>query len=166
MKTIILTSKTHGNKECFVDDEDYDFLMQWKWHVELNHGNYYAIRHEKPSGQKLTAIKMHRVVMKVTEKHEIVDHENHNTLDNQKSNLRRCNVIQNAKNRSSYGKSQYLGVSFMKKKAETGNPNVWQANCQNRYIGLFKTEEEAARAYDQKALEVHGEFANLNFKLK
>ena len=36
------------------------------------------------------------------------------------------------------------------------------AHCANKYIGLFKTAEEAAAAYDRAAARKFGEFAHPN----
>lgn len=85
---------------ALVDDEDYDYLMQWSWYAsnESRGTKWYAIRRE--NGVK---IRMHRAVIerprKVWEgidfsiaqtyiaKGMVVDHINHNSLDNRRENL-------------------------------------------------------------------------------
>ena len=63
-----------------------------------------------------------------------------------------------------HGKSKYKGVS------SSGNhTSPWKAEIKyhgRRYqLGHHKTEEEAARAYDKKCLELRGPDARLNFPL-
>ena len=36
-------------------------------------------------------------------------------------------------------------------------------NNKKIYVSAHKTKEEAARAYDKKAIELHGEYAQLNY---
>ena len=93
-----------------------------------------------------------------------VDHIDRNKLNNHLSNLRWCTREENQHNRSKQKKdttSVYKGVYFDKK------ANKWRAqikhNGQQIHIGYFLDESEAGRAYDRKANELFGEFANLNF---
>lgn len=156
MREIILTQ----GKVALVDDEDYEFISQWKWHYDGTHGGY-AIRTQR-QGKRSLHFKMHRVIMGVTDPQILVDHRDVDGLNNQRSNLRVCSHRQNncnkvkSKNRS----SRYKGVSFYKKYG------TWEAgicvNYKNIYLGRFETEEEAALAYNRKAVELHGEFALLN----
>ena len=104
---------------------------------------------------------MHRFILGITEKHILVDHKDHNGLNNQLNNIRPCTHSQNMQNRvSSGGTSKYVGVCFLKKK------NRWQSQLRcgaKKYnIGEFKTEEDAVKARDIKAKEIFGEFAFIN----
>ncbi len=93
MKLIPLTQ----GKFAQVDDEDYDYLNQWKWYTTKNHKTFYAARHIRINGkQKL--IYMHRVIMNIIKGYK-TDHIDHNGLNNQKYNLRICTCQENNRNR-------------------------------------------------------------------
>lgn len=145
-----------GDKFAFVDDEDFELLNSYSWwlHDGYARSNTYG-----------SYVRMHNLLKKCSKGLEL-DHINGNRLDNRKSNLRECTRSQNCQNRIARPNtsSQYKGVSLVRKlgkwKAEICPPNN---NRRNLYLGLFTDEETAARAYDQKAVELFGEFAKLNF---
>jgi hypothetical protein len=142
---------------AIVDSEDFDFLNQWTWTArKATHKHYYAQRKRWVNGKK-KYIKMHRLIMNAPDD-MIVDHINRNTLDCRKSNMRLCTIAQNNCNRKASGKSKYLGVTI-----RNGKP-IAQITHNNKvyYLGTFKSEKDAAIAYNKAALEYHGEFANLN----
>jgi hypothetical protein len=90
-----------------------------------------------------------------------IDHINGDKTDNRIENLRNCTVQENNFNKESTGgKSKYKGVYLEKAR------NLWCASIcasgKRSYLGRFKTEKEAALAYNVKAIELHGEFAYLN----
>jgi|TARA_R110000824_G_scaffold14877_1_gene63025 hypothetical protein len=172
MKKIIIESKTHGRHEVLVDDEDYDHLNEHKWHVHKTiEGTFYAVRKSPiDSNGKQSSIFIHRGITNAP-KGMVVDHINGNPLDNRKENLRVCTTAENCRNRgkSKNNKSGYKGVSYHKKAKHMINEykSPWQSmivfNRKLMCLGMYKTKEEAARAYDQKAIELFGEFALLNF---
>ena len=156
MKEIPLTQ----GKCALVDDEDYDFISQWKWWVHLNRHTSYAVRRVGGRSESKT-IWMHRLILKSPDQ-LLVDHIDGNGLNNQKSNLRFASQAQNLRNtgkRSAYKK--YKGTSLKRDR--------WEAricfNNQKFYLGSFESEEEAAEAYDKAAMDFFGEFAYLNFPL-
>ncbi len=154
MKTIPLTQ----GKVAIVDDEDYDYLMQWKWHYDRG----YARRKYRIDGNKTKGIFLHRVINK-TPKSLFTDHINGNKLDNRKENLRNCTNKQNQRNsrKQLNTSSKYKGVCFDRQ------TNLWKATIRtgkgNKHIGRYANALEAALAYDGMAAILFGEFAKLNF---
>lgn len=96
---------------------------------------------------------------------QLVDHINHNGLDNRKANLRLATAAQNARNRQkckSKKTSKYKGVCWHKRdKKWTGRILV---NSKSIALGYFEDEKEAARAYDRAARKYYGEYAEPNFE--
>lgn len=160
MKNIDLTK----GKVAIVDDEDYEWLSQWNWkYISL-----YAARPIKFNG-KYKQMYMHREIMglEIDDPREVDHRKNTGNidygLDNRKENLRICDTTQNQGN----GKirkdntSGYRGVSWQKPLSK------WRTHIRYRGItynlGYFYDIIAAAKAYDKKAKELFGEFANLNF---
>lgn len=105
---------------------------------------------------------MHRLIMGFPEG-KYVDHINGNSLDNRKSNLRVCTNSENQRNRykTIRNTSGYKGVRLNTKRnkydAEIGH------HGKHYYLGTFLNPVDAAKAYDEMARKLHGEFAVLNF---
>ena len=97
---------------------------------------------------------MHRFILGLRGK-VITDHKDTNRLNNCRDNIRRATRAQNAMNRSTY-REQYKGVY------RTPYGRFHAVVKSNRYLGTFDTPEEAARAYNEAATQLFGEFARLN----
>lgn len=160
MKTIPLTK----GKFALVDDEDYEFLVQWKWHVSLSrYGGAYAKRVEIVNGKHIK-ISMHALLLRFPEARQI-DHIDRNGLNNCKANLRPANAVQNGAN----GKFRVNNTSGFKGVAWHKQSGKWCArlrvNRQAHWLGLFASNVEAAHAYDRAALAMSGDFAATNQRL-
>jgi len=173
VKEINLTQK----KITLVDDNDYNKLMQMgNWHAnkctdKLKNNKtvdrFYAKRDIWLGKGKKKRLLMHRVIMNVPN-NMCIDHINHDTLDNRKENLRICTPVQNQQNQIQQKNttSKYKGVYLAKNRYKNKIYTYWQAqiviNKKHMYLGIFKTEIEAAMVYNKKAKELFGEFALLN----
>lgn len=144
-----------------VDDEDYELLSQWCWSATKCCDKIYA-RRTKKYGNKKVHIYLHRFLMNVhlCDKTVFCDHKDRDTLNNQKENLRICTAADNQRNKTKKrnGIHKYIGVSVNHKRFSASLTH----NGKRVYIGTYDTQEEAALAYNNKKIELHGEFANLN----
>ncbi len=176
MKEIQLTQ----GKTTLVDDEDFEWLSQYKWCVRKDRKTCYAYINITIQSQnkdqnikyKLKRLLIHRVIIerklgRELTSEEWIDHIDHNGLNNQQSNLRICNMSQNGGNsikQKYYAKkpttSKYKGVYWHKRDQK------WEAhirvNGKKIYLGRFINEVEAAKAYDIAASKYFGQFANFN----
>ena len=166
MKIIEIVKRNGDKYNVQVDDEDYEWLNQWKWHLS-GPPNRYAVRTNisKENGKYIyKSIFMHRELLK-TEKENIVDHIDRNSLNNQKHNLRIANNSQNAANRNKKPRKncKYIGIQYKKWK-NTKEHWVGIIKKDNKYYNTYKyyTQLEAAMAYNELAKKYHGEFAILN----
>jgi len=156
-KEIILTQ----GKVAIVDNEDYDYLNQFKWYASNKNGKFYVQKKITVSKNKTTCISMHRFIMKPN-KGMVIDHLDGNPLNNKKNNLRICTHAENMRNSKIRinNKSGYKGVSYQE------NSNNYRASIRFNNIkiniGDFIDPIDAARAYNAAALKYHGEFAHLN----
>lgn len=145
-----------------VSEEDRG-LEAYRWYVNRV-GSY---PHSRKDGG---TIFIHREVLarsigRPLKKGEYADHINHDTYDNRRGNLRLANSSQSIANRrclSTKGSSRYKGVSFDKKRGRWCGRIAY--GPMRVRLGYFDTEDEAANVYDQWALQLHGEFAYLNFE--
>lgn len=146
---------------ALVDDADFDDLNAFRWHALTGNaaGKFYAARGIGDGRVEL----MHRRITGFPEG-MVVDHLDGDPLNNVRSNLRVCTRWENAANRQkTHGSSRFKGVSWHKR------GQAWQAavrvHRKGHYVGWFKDEEDAARAYDAAARLLLGANAPLNFPL-
>ena len=133
-----VTGYANDDKEFLFDIEDYDIIKNFTWSIN-NRG--YLLNKE---GQLF-----HRVILDLYKQEDnecVVDHINHNKLDNRKKNLRICQQIDNAHNLrlSINNTSGVTGVQWMKDR------NKWRAfitiENKKKYLGDFYNKEEAIKA--------------------
>jgi len=152
---------TRGHK-AMVDDADYESLAQYKWYALVTKHGVYAVRDSGKRGVNRVTHLMHRVITDCP-KGMMVDHKNHNTLDNTRGNLRVCDASENAANsrRKSFAErgvtSIYKGVSFSK--AHNKFRTRIMVRGKTNELGLFACEKEAAKFYNETAKKLLGDFA-------
>ena len=139
---------------AIVYKSDYGWLSKFVWHATGRPQQLYAA-----TGTSIGQVLMHTMIMG----NKKPDHKNGNSLDNRRSNLRPATPAQNSYNKGPYGESsKYMGVCRDKERSKW----LAQIKCaikRKRYIKRFDDEIEAAKWRDNKATELFGEFARLNF---
>ena len=159
MKQVPLTQ----GQFAIIDDEDYEFITQWKWFAMKKKRGYKTIFYAARRSTKIVngvrrrcMIWMHREINK-TSNNSLTDHKDGNGLNNIRSNLRDATQRQNSRNvKSAYGVSKYKGVHWDKQK------NKWRASIRIdgrlKCLGRYYNEEDAANAYNVAAKSEFGDF--------
>lgn len=154
---LIIHSKKYGSKLVHFDDCDAMVVLKYKWGIKHYNGVFYAI-HRGCRNQK--SILMHRLLMGADSVD--IDHRDGNGLNNRRNNLRFATISQNTQNR---GKQKNNTTGF-KGVVYHGWINKYsaclRANKVKRWGGYFNTAADAAKKYNEMALQYHGEFARLN----
>ncbi|MCK9591429.1 MAG: HNH endonuclease [Methanoregula sp.] len=139
-------------KVALVDDEDFEELNRYRWHVDKNGNTFYAVRNCDGGTSKTgrTKILMHRIITGISKELEI-DHIDGNGLNNQKSNLRKVTHRKNGQNRHQEKTSRFPGVCWHK--CSGSWISQLRINGKVKYLGLSKTEEEAHQKYKEAVLQ-------------
>lgn len=176
-ETVILKS-TRG-KEILISRNDFETVRKWYWGIassdsggECLQVREYVIRRigkTRPADPKFGRnIMLHRFIMDAP-RDVVVDHINHDTLDNRRENLRLCTTAENGWNLRPFlnkhtKTSRYKGVALRKERSHCRCKWLVHVakNGSNKRIGTFKEEYDAAQIYNFVAAELYGEFACLN----
>lgn len=148
----LIIRDTKGNEvaRTKIDKEDIDRICICKWNIKENLDGSIYIRN-KINGY------LHRFILNCNDNDKQVDHINHDTLDNRKSNLRICSSSENRCN-VRVGNNNKLGI----KNINLTRNNTYQVRITKNGKVIhknFKTLEEAIEWRDNKLEELHGEFA-------
>lgn len=155
---------------AIVDIDDFDAVNQWKWSATLTKGKVYAKRSiyigTFNGKRKQKSVLLHRFIAGLDDPSKKVDHKDGDGLNCSKTNLRVCrtdtdNCANSVKHQINTSSSKYKGVCLYRRLG------LWQTSVKcngvNYYVGLYRNEVDAAKAYDVKARELFGEFARTNF---
>lgn len=140
---LIFNHPKYGKLISYIDMEDYIRIKNKTLHISYSKNEY---RLKFGNGEM-----MHRYIMNCP-KEKVVDHINHNSLDNRKENLRICTQAENQKNRklSKNNKTGYSGIRLDKRY----NSYLVEIGKDKHYIGSFKNIEDAVTARN-KYLKEH-----------
>lgn len=152
-----------GGQKIRVDKCDVEALGPESWHIKSWWVNSrgYVVR-TRPRKEKLHRLIMERVLGRKLKPFEQVDHINQDKLDCARDNLRLATHAENMRNRGANGNRQYKGVYRAQCEKESYVAKITYEGEQ-MYLGTFPTPEKAAKAYDKACVELHGDFAALNY---
>ena len=148
-----------------IDVKHLPTIQQFNWFImgqtETNQG---YVGFSRKTKEKTTYYKLHRLILGVEDESVFVDHINRDRFDNRESNLRIATRFQNAYNGSKY-KGTINTFKGVRKTSSGKYECTLRANGRTIYLGIFLTELEAVKVYDENARLYHGEFAATNVSL-
>ena len=149
---------------ALVDDADFERVNAHKWQAKVYKRRtgsvyIYAMRSVRKNGKRTTEL-LHRFLNEGCGG-LFVDHIDGNGLNNTRLNMRVCTNAENLRNsNSSCGTSKYKGVTWHKQK------KMWcshiRVDRKLKHLGCFKSETDAALAYNAAALVLFGEYSRIN----
>jgi len=164
LNTVDSTSKNYKKYSALIDDEDFELVNKYKWSVKTDRSGYVFTAYTRTNNIPRKIIYMHNLIMNKLN----IGHIDDNGLNNQKYNLQVRTKEQSRWSQIKRSKTKFIykGVGITKYITKKGitirYPAAIQCKGKDYFIGNFKTPEDAAKAYNEKALELFGEFAHLN----
>lgn len=147
VKIILRNSKQEINGFTFIDKEDLDKVIEYKWRISTN--NYIV-------GGKNNQTRLHRYIMDCPEDKEI-DHINRVTIDNRKCNLRIVDRKENCNNRTAYGELRYSALRHNDVANGDGvRMSFWTQGCDIRCEGCHNSsmwDFNGGKPYTQDVIE-------------
>jgi hypothetical protein len=150
-------------KFATIDAEDAERVLAHKWHAARRGSKWYALSNApRKGGGKPAMLLMHRLILN-TPRGLCTDHIDGNGLNNRRANLRVATHWQNQANSGMQpnNTSGFIGVVW------DGRRKKWfaqiRAGNRKRWLGYFECAEDAARARDEAARQLHGSFVVTNF---
>lgn len=143
----LLEIVTKNGTTILADADDYEKLKNHSWCLSKTG---YAVAYIQGKTRKL-----HRHILGLENPEIIVDHKNHNILDNRKSNLRICTTADNMKNIGP--KNGNIDIGIRMTKHGTYNVRI-TVNRKQVHIGNYATLEEARKARVEAEDKYHGEY--------
>lgn len=146
---VVWITLTQGKETC-VDLSDWPEASRYRWYAHKGRRTYYAT---SGGGSGRHLVRLHTLLCGKGS-----DHWDTDGLNNLRANLRPATARQNLAN-----SRKRIGTSSQFKGVHKHRDGKWAAQIAHTHVGLFSEETEAAKAYDEKAKELFGEFARLNF---
>ena len=139
-----------------IDLEDVELARKYSWFLRTSKT---SPRGYACAAVGSTSVYLHKLLVPGA---EIVDHRDRDSLNNRRKNLRESTRLLNSVNRSSVNSLGYRGIH---KKCHKYRASI-KHEGKLLYLGSADTPEEAARLYDEAAVELYGEFAVTNFPME
>lgn len=146
---------TNTGDTFIIDHDDFDLISPYYWRHDDNPRHGYI---ETFIGHK--RMPMHRLIMKAVDD-DIIDHINHDTTDNRKTNLRKVTALQNSINRKrrSDNVSGHTGVCFHNCRGRKHWEAYITVDKKRMNLGRYLTKEEAIEARREAEIKYFGEYA-------
>lgn len=145
-----INSKKYGKVEVLLDDEDYDRVIKERYSLTASydktiHGFYIKFT-RNPNGYKTRILS--RYITNCPDGLQ-VDHINHDTLDNRKSNLRVCTQLENQQN---------------KRNNTSGKVGVWHHTRDDVYIAMAGRKELGRSKIFSEAVKLREDWEKNNLR--
>lgn len=151
-----------SNGATWVDFEDIEMVSQHRWYI-TSHGR---VRAHLKGAKPYKKLELSRYLLSAPSG-VTVDMIDGDPLNNCRDNLRICTQAENCRNkRGRVSDSGYIGVNRDRRSSEEKYHAAVKVGRKKHYVGTFRNAEDAAKARDEAAKRLHGEFAVLNFKEK